>query len=85
VQREPITRKPPREPKPHPGRERLSESLPRVEKAIRCEEQNCKVCGQETSIIGYDESEQLDAEPARYFVQVIKRESGPAAAESRAR
>jgi transposase len=45
-----------------------------VEKVIRCEEQNCKVCGQQTSIIGYDESEQLDVEPARYFVQVIKRE-----------
>jgi transposase len=45
-----------------------------VEKAIRCEEQTCRACGQETSIIGYDESEQLDVEPARYFVHVIKRE-----------
>ena len=26
------------------------------------------------AVIGYDESEQLDVEPARYFVQVIKRE-----------
>ena len=74
ARREPITRKPPRERKPHPGRERLPESLPRVEKVIRCEEQTCRTCGQETSIIGYDESEQLDVEPARYFVQVIKRE-----------
>jgi transposase len=74
ARREPITRKPPKERKPHPGRERLPESLPRVEKVIRCEEQNCRACGQETSIIGYDESEQLDVEPARYFVQVIKRE-----------
>jgi len=56
------------------GRERLPESLPRVEKVIRCEEQTCRACGQETSIIGYDESEQLDVEPARYFVQVVKRE-----------
>jgi transposase len=74
ARREPITRRPPRERKPHPGRERLPESLPRVEKVIRCEEQTCCTCGQETSIIGYDESEQLDVEPARYFVQVIKRE-----------
>src|SRR4029077_11850462 len=74
TQREPITRKPPRERKPHPGRERLPESLPRVERVIRCEEQTCRTCGQEASIIGYDESEQLDVEPARYFVQVIKRE-----------
>jgi transposase len=74
ARREPIRRKPPRERKPHPGRERLPESLPRVEKVIRCEEQTCRACGQETSIIGYDESEQLDVEPARYFVQVIKRE-----------
>src|SRR6516165_4739998 len=74
ARREPITRKPPRERKPHPGREGLPESLPRVEKVIRCEEQTCRTCGQETSIIGYDESEQLNVEPARYFVQVIKRE-----------
>ena len=74
ARREPITRQPARERKPHPGRERLPESLPRVEKVIRCEEQTCRTCGQETSIIGYDESEQLDVEPARYFVQVIKRE-----------
>ena len=32
AQREPITRKPPRERKPHLGRERLPESLPRWKK-----------------------------------------------------
>ena len=37
-------------------------------------ETNCKRCGAETSVIGYDESEQLDVEPARYFVRVTKRE-----------
>ena len=74
AQREPITRRPVRERKPHPGRERLPESLPRREKVIRCQDQTCRTCGQETSIIGYDESEQLDVEPARYFVQVILRE-----------
>ena len=74
AQREPITHKPRRERKPHPGRERLPESLPRVEKVIPCDEQTCRACGQETTIIGYDESERLEVEPARYFVQVTKRE-----------
>jgi transposase len=74
AQREPLTRKPAQERKRHPGRERLPENLPRKEKIIRCQDQTCRTCGQETSIIGYDESEQLDVEPARYFVQVILRE-----------
>src|SRR5690242_2402098 len=34
----------------------------------------CTACGEETAVIGYDESEQLDVEPARYFVRVTKRE-----------
>lgn len=66
--------KTPRERKPHPGRERLPENLPRVEKVVRCQDQTCAICGRETSIIGYDESEQLDVEPPRYFVRVTKRE-----------
>ena len=33
-----------------------------------------RACGDETAVIGYDESEQLDVEPARYFVRVTKRE-----------
>jgi transposase len=65
---------PQRERKPHPGRQRLPENLPRVEEVIPCAEQNCKACGAETTVIGYDESEQLDVEPARYFVRVTKRE-----------
>ena len=72
--RETLAKMPPRERKPHPGRERLPEHLPRVEKTISCTQQTCTCCGRETSIIGYDESEQLDVEPARYFVRVIKRE-----------
>jgi transposase len=74
AQREPLTRKPAKERKPHPGRERLPENLQRVEKIIPCNEQTCRTCGKETSVIGFDESEQLDVEPARYFVRVIKRE-----------
>ena len=74
ARREPITKMPRRERKPHPGRERLPEDLPRVETVITCNEQTCRNCGRETAIIGYDESEQLEMEPARYFVRVTKRE-----------
>ena len=72
--REPVTKAPARERKAHPGRERLPENLPRVEKVIACRERTCQACGKETVVIGYDESEQLDVEPARYFVRVIRRE-----------
>ena len=34
----------------------------------------CKACGQTKEVIGYDISEQLDVEPAKYFVVVTKRE-----------
>jgi transposase len=72
--REPLPQKPPRESKPHPGRKPLPENLPRIEQVIACTEPNCKTCGAETSIIGYDKSEVLDHEPARWFVRVTKRE-----------
>jgi transposase len=72
--RGPVAQVPPRERKPHPGRQRLPENLPRVEQVIPCAERHCPHCGQETAVIGYDESEQLDVEPARYFVRVTKRE-----------
>ena len=65
---------PPPERKSHPGRQRLPENLPRVEQVIPCAEQKCKQCGAETTVIGYDQSEQLEVEPAHYFVRVTKRE-----------
>jgi transposase len=34
----------------------------------------CGQCGQPTTVIGYEESEQLEVEPAKYFVRVTKRE-----------
>jgi transposase len=74
ARRGPMAKMPPRQRKAHPGRERMPENLPRVEKVICCEEKTCQACGRETSVIGYDESEQLDVEPARYFVRVTKRE-----------
>lgn len=60
----------------HPGRQELPAGLPRVERVIACapEQCACSACGQPTAVIGYDVSEQLDVEPAKYFVVVTKRE-----------
>lgn len=71
--REPLPPQTRRERKPHPGRKPLPENLPRVENVV-CADANCTSCGTETSLIGYDESEVLDVEPARWFVRVTKRE-----------
>src|SRR5262249_54389284 len=71
--REPIPAAPQRERKPHPGRKPLPENLPRVEEVIGCEA-NCTHCGGPTRVIGYDTSEVLDREPAKWFVRVTKRE-----------
>jgi len=71
--REPIPTAPPRKRKPHPGRRALPEHLPRVEEVIACAA-NCAHCGGETRLIGYDWSEVLDREPAKWFVRVSKRE-----------
>ena len=74
ARRETLTRAPSRERRPHPGRKPLPEDLPRVTHVLTCNERTCASCGEETAVIGYDESEQLDVEPARYFVRVTKRE-----------
>jgi transposase len=60
----------------HPGRQTLPAHLPRVEKIVACtaEQCVCSGCGAETAVIGYEESEQLDVEPAKYFVLVTRRE-----------
>lgn len=60
----------------HPGRQELPPDLPRVERVLVCppDQSRCKRCGKETIVIGYEESCQLDVEPARYFVLVTKRE-----------
>ena len=60
----------------HPGRQELPAALPRVERVIPCAEEQCRCqeCGEPMEVIGYDRSEQLDVEPARYFVLVTKRE-----------
>jgi transposase len=74
AQRVPLPNVPPRQRRPHPGRKRLSENLPRVEEVVPCAKQTCRECGATTAVIGYDESEQLDLQPAQYFVRVVKRE-----------
>jgi transposase len=60
----------------HPGRQELPANLPRVERVLPCTpvQRICKRCGRETVVIGYEESSQLDVEPAKYFVLVTKRE-----------
>ena len=60
----------------HPGRQELPANLPRVERVLTCtpEQWVCQGCGKETVVIGYEESSQLDVEPAKYFVLVSKRE-----------
>jgi len=60
----------------HPGRQELPANLPRFERILLCtpDQRLCKRCGKETVVIGYEESSQLDVEPAKYFVLVTKRE-----------
>jgi transposase len=66
----------PRRPRRHPGRQALPANLSRVERIIPCSPEHscCAHCGEPTAVIGYEQSEQLDVEPAKYFVLVIKRE-----------
>jgi transposase len=66
----------PRRNRQHPGRQSLPANLARVERVIPCspEQSRCTHCGEPTVIIGYEQSEQLDVEPAKYFALVIKRE-----------
>src|SRR5438270_13048149 len=52
----------------HPGRQQLPAHLPRVEQVVGCtaDECVCQQCGNEKAVIGYEQSEHLDVEPARY-------------------
>ena len=61
----------------HPGRQELPANLARVEQIIAWSPSSNVVCaqgGKETVVIGYESAEQLDVEPAKYFVRVTKRE-----------
>src|SRR5947208_16323681 len=63
ARRSPLMDVPPRQRRPHPGRQRLPENLSRVEEIVHCAEQTCRQCGAETAVIGYDECEQLGVAP----------------------
>ena len=59
-----------------PVRQEFPASLPRKERILTAEPAacTCKVCGGQTRVIGYEQSERLSIEPVRYFVEVTKRE-----------
>lgn len=60
----------------HPGRVDLPPHLERRIEVIPvpAEECQCPRCRHELPVIGFEESEHLDVEPARYFVRVVRRE-----------
>lgn len=57
-----------RSPRARAGRQTLPEHLPRIEHRHEPESGTCGQCGQTLSCIGEDVSEQLDVEPAKFFV-----------------
>ena len=67
IEQLPITPSKP-EPRARAGRQRPPEHLPRIEHRHEPESCTCGQCGQEMVKIGEDVSEQLDVEPARFFV-----------------
>ncbi|CAN5481682.1 IS66-like element ISCro1 family transposase [soil metagenome] len=58
----------------HAGRNALPGHLERREELVTSPERQCPCCGEARCVIGYEEKEVLDLEPASYFVRVIKRE-----------
>lgn len=58
----------PKPPRPRAGRQPLPDHLPRIEHHHEPESRTCGTCGGELVKIGEDISEQLDVEPARFFV-----------------
>ena len=64
----PATPPAPPVPRPRAGRQPLPEHLPRIEHRHEPESCTCAQCGNDLVKIGEDISEQLDVEPARFFV-----------------
>ena len=60
--------KSPRPPRERAGRQPLPAHLPRVEHRHEPETCTCGQCGKDLVLIGEDVSEQLDVEPAKFFV-----------------
>lgn len=75
-QNEAAAKKPEKKRQAHPGRQTLPAHLPRKAETIVCPPAGCqcKSCGGDMTVIGHDESEVLEVEPAVYYVKVIKRE-----------
>jgi transposase len=73
-EREPLPSTPAK--RKHPGRQTLPPDLPRVERVIACTSEQCVCgnCGGERTVIGDEQSAQLEVEPAKYLVLVTKRE-----------
>ena len=64
----PIDAQVPRAPRPRAGRQPLPDHLPRIEHRHEPASCTCGQCGNDLTKIGEDISEQLDVEPARFFV-----------------
>ena len=60
--------KPPQAPRERAGRQPLPAHLPRIEHRHEPESCTCGQCGKDLVLIGEDISEQLDVEPAKFFV-----------------
>lgn len=60
--------KPLRAPRERAGRQPLPDHLPRIEHRHEPESCTCGQCGSHLTLIGEDVSEQLDVEPAKFFV-----------------
>ena len=66
-----------KQPRPHhPGRQSLPPHLERREVIIACCPQDCTCprCGAPRPVIGYETREELACEPAKFWINVIKRE-----------
>jgi transposase len=58
----------PKVPRERAGRQPLPAHLPRIEHRHEAESCTCGLCGKDLVLIGEDVSEQLDVEPAKFFV-----------------
>jgi transposase len=65
---QPATTSVPKLPRPRAGRQPLPDHLPRIEHQHEPESCTCGSCGGDLVKIGEDITEQLDVEPARFFV-----------------
>jgi transposase len=67
-QLDPLAKAQAKPPRPRAGRQPLPDHLPRIEHRHEPESCQCDQCGHNLVKIGEDVSEQLDVEPAKFFV-----------------